>query len=204
MLQERGESVRMPFNSFRLPLLFLLLLCSHQAWAFKCGNKIVDRGDSRGEVLLKCGEPAWRSKWQQTLDSDASDILIFDAYIEHEIWLYNLGPNQLLRFLTFQNGRLVSIKTGDYGFDASRAGSCDPEQIKGGLTSHEVRTRCGAPLFQDRRAGIRVLRQHGDEIRTRVTIDEWIYDFGPTRFLRILRFENGILMDIETGDRGGR
>jgi hypothetical protein len=35
-----------------------------------------------------------------------------------------------------------------------------------------------------------------------VTIEEWIYNFGPTQFMRILRFENNKLIEIETGDYG--
>ncbi|MBW1954196.1 MAG: DUF2845 domain-containing protein [Deltaproteobacteria bacterium] len=29
-----------------------------------------------------------------------------------------------------------------------------------------------------------------------------MYNLGPNRFIRILRFENGRLVDITTGDRG--
>jgi hypothetical protein len=33
-------------------------------------------------------------------------------------------------------------------------------------------------------------------------IEEWTYNFGPTRFMRILRFENGILTSIRVGGYG--
>lgn len=35
-----------------------------------------------------------------------------------------------------------------------------------------------------------------------VTVEEWTYDMGPTRFVRFLRFINGRLIDIETGRYG--
>jgi len=35
-----------------------------------------------------------------------------------------------------------------------------------------------------------------------VDVEEWVYNLGPTRFLRILRFENGILRSIRTGGYG--
>ena len=31
-----------------------------------------------------------------------------------------------------------------------------------------------------------------------ITVEEWTYNFGPTRFMRKLRFENGQLVTIES------
>ncbi len=35
-----------------------------------------------------------------------------------------------------------------------------------------------------------------------VTIEEWTYNLGPNRFLRILTFRNGVLANIKTGGYG--
>jgi hypothetical protein len=35
-----------------------------------------------------------------------------------------------------------------------------------------------------------------------VHVVQWVYSFGPSRFIRILRFENGILEHIESGNYG--
>lgn len=35
-----------------------------------------------------------------------------------------------------------------------------------------------------------------------IRIEEYTYNFGSTRFIRYLRFENGILKDITVGDYG--
>ena len=35
-----------------------------------------------------------------------------------------------------------------------------------------------------------------------VTIEEWEYDLGPNKFIRYLRFENGRLTRVTTGDYG--
>ena len=35
-----------------------------------------------------------------------------------------------------------------------------------------------------------------------VTIEEWEYNLGPNRFIRYLRFENGRLTKVTTGDYG--
>lgn len=36
--------------------------------------------------------------------------------VERERYIYNLGGTQFIRYLTFENGRLVRIDTGEYGF----------------------------------------------------------------------------------------
>jgi hypothetical protein len=41
-------------------------------------------------------------------------------------------------------------------------------------------------------------------VHTLVRIDEWIYDFGPRRFVHYLTFEAGRLIRIEVGGRGAR
>ena len=41
-------------------------------------------------------------------------LAVEDILIEE--WTYNLGPTRFIRYLIFENGRLVDIKTGDYGF----------------------------------------------------------------------------------------
>ena len=33
-----------------------------------------------------------------------------------ETWTYNRGSTQLIRYLTFRNGYLTRIQTGDYGY----------------------------------------------------------------------------------------
>jgi hypothetical protein len=35
-----------------------------------------------------------------------------------------------------------------------------------------------------------------------ITVEEWQYDLGPNRFMRYLRFENGRLTRVTTGDYG--
>jgi len=37
--------------------------------------------------------------------------------IKMERWTYNLGSNKFIRYLEFQNGRLIRIITGDKGSD---------------------------------------------------------------------------------------
>jgi hypothetical protein len=72
----------------------------------------------------------------------------------------------------------------------------------------EVRGACGAPDQADRRVVYRELRQRVRSlvaaVTVPVTIDEWLYDDGPDRLLRIFTFEDGRLVRIDTRGFGSR
>jgi hypothetical protein len=63
---------------------------------------------------------------------------------------------------------------------------------------YEVLDRCGSP---DRVGQRVVVRQVGDDY-VEVVLDEWTYDLGPARFVRIVLFENGRVLDVESGNYG--
>ncbi len=68
---------------------------------------------------------------------------------------------------------------------------CDVSLITRGQTLFEVFERCGSPAFEMRFADHRypgIL----------VYVDEWTYDLGRNKFRRLLTFENGRLVRIET------
>ena len=114
--------------------LILFLFAAGQARAFNddfhCGNKLVSLGDRKYEVLVKCGQPSYRdSHYERRIKRDFyrdlnppreseryREPLFAEETVEVEEWVYNFGSNRLLRFLTFENGILVSIETGDYGY----------------------------------------------------------------------------------------
>ena len=68
----------------------------------------------------------------------------------------------------------------------------------------EVADACGAPdaasQHLERRSIVRWLTGTNGLVREErsvdVTIDEWIYDRGPTRFRRVVQFENGRVVHI--------
>ncbi len=108
-------------------LLFVLLLAATgtaaQAQALRCGTKLVTEGDTRGEVTAKCGDPAevdHSSVWvTPTTWIHGRPVQLSGNMIEVpvELWLYNLGPNKLMRRIRFENGRVVAIETLGYGYN---------------------------------------------------------------------------------------
>jgi hypothetical protein len=99
----------------------------HPAFAFRCEDKLVSQGDTKFEVLSKCGEPAWIEKRTvkkiESHDDDGSsaqrhhrDHRTLVVPVEVEEWTYNLGPGRLIQILTFENGKLMKVENGGYGY----------------------------------------------------------------------------------------
>jgi hypothetical protein len=107
-------------------LLFLGLLASPAAFAdaFRCGTKLVSEGASRSEVAATCGEPTdvttARSVFRRPVVwGYGRPTYVGEDFIEIpvEIWVYNLGPNKLMRRLRFEGGVVTEIDTLGYGYN---------------------------------------------------------------------------------------
>ena len=105
-------------------LVAIALLVSSPAFAaFRCGSKVVTEGDIRSEVAVKCGEPTevlnQRSVFRRpVIWSSGRPFYVGEDFIEIpvETWIYNLGPNKLMRKLRFEGGVLAEIETLGYGY----------------------------------------------------------------------------------------
>ncbi len=119
------------------PLIFLIQP-SHASTIF-CGNDLVDLGDHLIEVLAKCGRPAYveerviykvkkielkaprvRRDLHAPRDVNARRGVRVQKEthlpISAETWLYNFGPNRLMREVWFVDGRVRKIRSLGYGF----------------------------------------------------------------------------------------
>ena len=65
-----------------------------------CDGGTVSQGDSEDSVRDKCGDP------QKVTQRDKYSPVI---------WLYNFGPSDFVYYVTFTNGMVERIQTGDYG-----------------------------------------------------------------------------------------
>ena len=97
----------------------LLLLAVSPAHAFRCGTRIITRGDHADKILRFCGEPvsvqtrisqrSYLSGFGRVVPGVVEEIVI-------EEWTYNLGPNQLIRVVRLENGFVADIKHLGYGY----------------------------------------------------------------------------------------
>ena len=123
--------IRMTMVLFWAALVVLALW--EPSFALRCGTRLVSSGDTKFDVLQKCGEPDFVESWKEELiQRDFGIRREFDResgrYAWHrepflvkeevmiEEWTYNLGPTRFVRYLRFENGILTAIRTGDKGF----------------------------------------------------------------------------------------
>ena len=182
--------------------LFLILVgifcLVNAAWGFRCGGRIVSEGDSKPEVLHHCGEPDWRETWQRETFERYGRNNWRKRYVTVSEWLYNPGPTGLIRILTFEENRLVDIRTEGYGYiqgGASR-GNIRAGMISVGDSKAAVFARWGEPAEKTEFPEARTTRKStGRILEYTVTVSIWTY---PSEFgTRVLRFEDGTLVDID-------
>ncbi len=117
-------------------LCIIIGLSDHASGSsFRCDGKLISVGVSKYEVLSKCGEPTFsNTRYERRIKRDfyrdlfrsreidrrEPELYREPLFVEEEVvieeWTYNLGPRSFIRYLIFENGRLVDILTGDYGF----------------------------------------------------------------------------------------
>jgi hypothetical protein len=97
----------------------LLLLAVSPAHAFRCGTRIITRGDHADKILRFCGEPV-SVQTRISQRGYVSDFgRVFPGVVEEvviEEWTYNLGPHQLIRVVRLENGLVADIKHLGYGY----------------------------------------------------------------------------------------
>jgi hypothetical protein len=108
--------------------LFLSVVpCAAPTDGCRCGNKLVSTGDTKSEVLANCGPPAWaEERTEERIERIHGDdyydrgVLREPVYGKVQVnvdeWYYNFGPTRFMQIFKFENGKLVSIENGNYGY----------------------------------------------------------------------------------------
>jgi len=103
------------------------------AFAFRCGTRLVSEGDTRAEVAQKCGQPDYIDSWEEARFSrdfrverpydprtrsyrSYREPFLVEETVKIDVWTYNLGSTRFTRYLTFENGILAEISTGQKGY----------------------------------------------------------------------------------------
>lgn len=95
-----------------IPLVLCLFFVSEQAWALRCGNKLVNVGDRKHKVHRVCGEPTYVDAY----DLPIPNFGYAQGYNRIDVWTYNFGPRRFMRELVFENGILRRINQLEYGY----------------------------------------------------------------------------------------
>jgi hypothetical protein len=175
----------------------------------RCAGGLVAVGDSKIDLLGKCGLPALQEPSQE-------ERVVYDRVFGQRLsstverWTYNFGPNHFVVFVTMEAGKIVSMARGGYGYalDSPPAppiprARCDHTVLRTGMSSFDVLVLCGEPALRDLRVeAVPLAAGQGALMVSTVTAEIWTYDFGPQAFVRFLEFVDGKLAKIETGSYG--
>jgi hypothetical protein len=112
--------VAMPSKRIRVALAVVLLFAATApAHAFRCGSRIISRGDHADKVRRYCGEPvavhSWLKERSYVMESGVVLRLALEEVVVEE-WTYNLGPRLLMRVVRLENGYVEEIKYLGYGY----------------------------------------------------------------------------------------
>jgi hypothetical protein len=83
--------------------------------SWRCGSRLVGAGQSIEDVYDLCGEPTDRVASTEFVTIHLRCGVDVTRAMLVENWLYNRGPKQFVRYLTFRDGTLVGIEEGSYG-----------------------------------------------------------------------------------------
>jgi hypothetical protein len=109
---------------------------------------------------------------------------------------------------------VVAILLMQTAVSADRTLKCGTRLVSIGDTTTEVLEKCGEPDQIERReegqdTWISQYFDYEEErfkaprlVKGPIQVEIWTYDFGATRFIRYLLFENDELIRIETGEKG--
>ena len=129
----------MKYYATYVSLVMLLLMTSviHAEGGMRCGSRLISVGDSKADVLLKCGAPMLKEavglkEYSKRIDipltSESNSIEKSTTEGNRDTavvkrgetvtktidqWTYNQGTGKLLKILVFEGGELIAIKNGN-------------------------------------------------------------------------------------------
>jgi hypothetical protein len=114
----------------RYTAIAIVLFISTDAWALRCGSRLIKDEMPEAEVIQLCGEPVsteylgyvlrpYILKRPAGLSGLSGTRHVYGGFHEELLakeLLFNFGPRKLMRRIRFEGGYLVSIETAGYGY----------------------------------------------------------------------------------------
>lgn len=86
------------------------------------GNSFRER-ETAYELAARCGDPAVRDVREETrtesVHTGPGQEDSVTRTLTTEVWTYDLGPQAFVRFVLIEDGKVVRIETGGYGYSAA-------------------------------------------------------------------------------------
>ncbi len=114
----------------RISVVVCALLITSDAWALRCGSRLVKDGMAEADVIALCGQPVstrylgyvlrpYILKRPAGLSGLSGTRHVYGGFHEELLvkeLLFNFGPRKLMRRIRFEGGYLVSIESAGYGY----------------------------------------------------------------------------------------
>jgi hypothetical protein len=104
--------------AFSVTLAMQTAAFAEDSGTMRCKGGIVSIGDSAGEVLGKCGQPAITSQSSRKVvekgQTAGQQKTITNVLVD--LWTFNFGKNEFQYRLELQDGRITRIEGLDYGY----------------------------------------------------------------------------------------
>ncbi len=152
----------------------------------RCGTWLVDIGASRYEVLHKCGQPA-------DIMKSTLEIVVHNRIIPGAGSIYDYFTTTAPAYDLFTQEGLSCgdhYRMLDYYFNTGIVRSYTEKGITITRNILNPSYSTGDGIFEWRC------------VRKTIDIERYLYNPGSTGFLRFLTFENGVLVKIDSGERG--
>jgi len=206
--------------SFSMALAIVAAAASARALAddgLSCSGGVVSVGDSRLDLLGKCGpatfvesRPAQVTEWVGDRVQGAARTVVITV----ETWTYDHGSSRLIQYVKIESGKVVNVRTGGYGrasgtrnrWSAVPRAACEPAALRTGDSTYDLLSLCGEPVFRDVREEM-IAVSEGDGVwsagaSTVVVKETWTYDFGPRSLVRFVHVRDGRVTGVRTGGYG--
>jgi hypothetical protein len=196
-------------------ILLAVAAPSASADSIRCAGGIVQTGDTKLDLLAKCGRPSLvEDQGRERGTFDARNGVARRVYVPVDVWTYDFGRNRFVQLVRMVKGRIVAIERGSYGYadqqpwrGKPQKSTCDPALLSEGKLTLEILAVCGEPALKDEweEEVVAVGQVDGRFLSTDTvyrTVALWTYDFGSNVLVRYVRIEDGRVTRVETGSYG--
>jgi hypothetical protein len=187
--------------------------------SLRCGGALVSVGDSKLDLLGRCGHPTLRDERMEErarsdVDRTGEGARVRRVLLTVERWTYDRGPRELVHVVTLEGGKVWAIERESFGYTEPerslprvQVATCEPAAIGVGDTRLELLATCGEPATADRRQELReasVAVSAGTVLTSAIAVEHeiWTYNFGPHRFTQLVTLRDGTVVKVESGANG--
>jgi hypothetical protein len=185
-------------HSLLTSAFLLAVVVAPRAIALSCDGRLIEIDNRSERVAMLCGAPDYREEWEEQWIQIPVPGLEREAAVASAEWIYDFGPERLMRVLLFYDGVLKRMETRGYG-GRHRAGRCTERVAGVGDTKLEVLYKCGEPGSVERFVEYRT--EPVDPVHRRrfpVVTERWVYISRGDSLGRVVVFRQRRVVAVES------